>query len=126
MGCIVSANAMMSCSFGLAPSAFQPTCNPTIMAKGIVGCAMDVTPANIPPFGMCTSMMNPAVITATAAAMGVLTPQPCTLIAAGMWITPKMNILLKTAPVLTTDAKLMCAFGGVIQFSNSPSMKVKI
>jgi len=43
-----------------------------------VATIMDFKPfANIPGFGACMSPMNPHVIAATAAAMGVFTPQPC-------------------------------------------------
>lgn len=126
MGNLISSNAMMSCSFGMAPACFQPNNCPTVLSQGMVGTAMDATPANILPFGTCMSLLNPAVAAATSAALGVLTPQPCTPMPAGLWITPAMTILVKNAPVLTTDAKLMCAFGGIIQFSNTPSMKVKL
>ena len=41
------------------------------------GVVTDVGAASVPPFGLCTSMANPQVAAATAAAQNVLTPQPC-------------------------------------------------
>lgn len=124
MGNLICSNALMSCSFGMIPSAFQATNCMQVMASGIVGNVMDATPANLMNFGMCMSMANPMVASATAIALGVLTPQPCLPVPMGLWITPKMNILIKNAPALSSDAKLFCAYGGIIQFNNTPCMNV--
>lgn len=126
MGNLVCSNAMMTCSFGMIPSVFQATNCMQVMANGVVGNCMDAMPANVMNFGMCTSLANPMVVSATAAALGVLTPQPCIPVPCGLWITPKMNILIKNAPALSSDAKLLCAYGGIIQFSNTPCMKVML
>ncbi len=72
----------------------------------------DAQPANITPFGMCTSLLNPQVAAATAAAMGVLTPQPCMLVPAGTWTPMKPGVLLGGQPCLTRDSTLMCSNGG--------------
>jgi Domain of unknown function (DUF4280) len=51
---------------------------PTVSATTPVATAADTIPGtNIPTFGMCMSLGNPAVAMATSAANGVLTPQPC-------------------------------------------------
>ena len=72
---------------------------------------------NIGSCGLCRSLMNPAVASATAAAMGVLTPQPCVPVPAGTWIcTSKVSIMGK--PLLTTDGKIACAYGGNISIVN--------
>lgn len=126
MSAIISAKAMMMCSFGVTPSTLQPTNCVGVMAQGDLANAMDCTPANIPPFGMCNSLLNPAVVSATIAAFGVLTPQPCTLVPTGMWVVNKPTIQIKSASALSMDAKLMCAYGGIIQFIMSPSMKVML
>ena len=67
--------------------------------------------ANITSFGMCTSLANPQVAAATAAALGVLTPQPCMLTAAGTWIPASPSVLVGGKPCLTNDCKMMCANG---------------
>ena len=61
---------------------------------------------NISPCGMCTSLLNPTVAAATAAALGVLTPQPC--------IPTQLTDLTEGAPTLTSDATCVCTYGGVI------------
>ncbi len=77
---------------------------------------MDNVPfLNILPFAMCSSMANPAVAAATAAALGVLTPMPCTPVPAGPWVPGVPTALVGPMPAVDMNCKLMCAFGGVIQ-----------
>lgn len=61
------------------------------------------------------SLRNPVVAAATAAALGVLTPMPCVPVPAGAWVTGAPTALLGNMPLLTSDSKLMCAWGGVVQ-----------
>jgi hypothetical protein len=75
----------------------------------------DVAPqVNIPPFGMCASPSNPAVAAATAAASGVLTPQPCTPLPAGAWAPGSTTTSVNGVPCLLTTSKCACSLGGVI------------
>ena len=73
MALLVVAGAKMSCSFGAAPSTLAVAV-PTYSAgnKPIANINDHIPNSNIPPFGMCNSMQNPQVQTATAAALGVL------------------------------------------------------
>ena len=76
---------MIMCNFGMAPS--------TLTALPHGGEDADEQPqatildhlpmVNIPPFALCMSPANPDV--ATAAAMGVLTPQPCFPVTPAPW-----------------------------------------
>ena len=77
---------------------------------------MDNIPfSNVLPFAMCMSMANPAVAAATAAALGVLTPMPCTPVIPGPWIPGAPTTMIANMPTPTEASKLMCAYGGVIQ-----------
>jgi hypothetical protein len=69
----------------------------------------------VTPFGMCSSMANPAVAAATAAALGVLTPQPCMPLTVAPWAPGSPTVLIGGKPALNNTSKLMCAYGGVIQ-----------
>ena len=74
MGQFVCQGAMLQCSFGMAPSTFSvlDPMRPKCMNMAI-GNIMDNKPmVNIAPFGMCQSMANPTVASATAAAMGTI------------------------------------------------------
>jgi hypothetical protein len=78
MGLPVVTGATILCTMGLAPGSFIATNQTTVLAEGKpMGVILDSAPmSNITPCGMCTSMANPAVASATAAALGVLTPSP--------------------------------------------------
>jgi hypothetical protein len=116
MGPQVTAGATMMCSFGLAPSTLAVLPVHQVMAGAPAGNVSDMAPVvNVPPFGACTSMANPTVAAATAAAMGVLTPMPCVPVPAGTWLPGSTKVMLKAMPAVDSACKLMCSYGGVIQ-----------
>lgn len=113
MGQIVVSDATLACSFGTVTSKLQVTSQTKCLSDGKPAATIKDMAANvnIPPFGMCTSMANPQVAAATAAALGVLTPQPCTLMAAGTWTVSKPGLMVSGIPCLCNDAGLMCTMG---------------
>lgn len=119
MGCQVCAGAMMTCSFGMAPSSLVVLPANKVLAGGPPAAnIMDHQPiVNVPPFGMCQSPSNPTVAAATAAALGVLTPMPCVPVTSAPWIVGAPTVLIANLPALNDSSKLMCNWGGVIQFS---------
>ena len=124
----VCMGAMMQCSFGMAPSSLVilPK-NETFTDQVPDANIMDHVPmVNIMPFGMCTSLANPTVAAATAAALGVLTPMPCIPNTPAPWVTGAPTVILGNAPTLDNVSKLMCIWGGVIQFSTPGEMTVKV
>lgn len=125
MGQVVTTGAQCACTFGAAPGTINVTSQQKVMVCGKVAATIqDCQSANITPFGMCSSLANPAVASATAAALGVLTPQPCTLVPAGTWIPTQPKVLVGGKPVLTNEAKLTCALGaGMISITNPGQFK---
>lgn len=119
--------ATLMCSFGVAPSTLVPTSAPTVLIEGkpaatITDCAAIV---NIPPFGMCTSLGNPTVAAATAAALGVLTPMPCVPVTSP-WVNGAVQTLVAGKPGLTIGAMCTCAYGGMIQIINPASVRTLV
>ena len=107
------------CSFGTAPSALNVLPTSKVMCGTPVANIMDnVAMTNIMPFAMCTSLANPAVSAATAAASGVLTPQPCTPVTAGPWIPGTPTCLVGGKPAVNNTCSLMCAYAGVISVTS--------
>ena len=115
MGQLVCMGAMMKCSFVAGPSSLL-VLEPTVLSESLPSAnIMDNKPfANIPPFIMCSSVANPTVVAATAAALGVLTPMPCMPVIPGPWVPGSPTVLLREAPALNNSSKLMCAYAGVI------------
>ena len=68
--------ATLMCSFGAVPSNLVVLpINMVLSGNQPAANIMDHQPmANIKPFGMCMTLSNPQVATATSAAQGVLTP----------------------------------------------------
>jgi hypothetical protein len=108
--------ALLQCTFGMAPSTFVvlPTHQMLTSAQPAANILDHVPMVNVMPFGMCTSLANPTVASATAAASGVLTPMPCVPNTPSPWVAGAPTVILAGAPALDDVSKLMCTWGGVI------------
>jgi uncharacterized protein DUF4280 len=112
--------APMTCSFGASPASL------IVLPEGRVNVGsqpaatiMDFVPTeNIPPFGMCSTLSNPQVASATTAAQGVLTPQPCIPVTTSPWVPAGApTVMVGGQPALDNNCTCMCAWGGVIKFT---------
>lgn len=112
--------AMLTCSFGMAPSSLVVLPKNMVMTSNVPAAnIMDHVPmVNIMPFGMCQSLANPMVAGATAAALGVLTPMPCLPATTTPWVPGSPTVLLAKMPALNNTSKLMCIWAGVIQVTS--------
>ena len=125
MGIAVATGAMMMCSFGVAPSSLVALPAQRVIAQTPSANAIDFVPVlNIPPFGACTSLANPMVAAATAAALGVLTPMPCVPVTVAPWIPGSMKVMNGPMPAVDNACKQTCMWGGVIQVINPGQTKV--
>jgi len=112
----------------MTPSAFMVLPDKMILTENKpMANIMDNKPlVNILPFGMCQSLANPTVAAATAAAFGVLTPMPCVPVTTAPWAPGCPTVLVKNMPGLTGNCKLVCNWGGVIQFQNAGTTKIQM
>ncbi len=111
----VSTGAAVACTFGAAPAEFTAS-SVDVAATTSAGVITDVSPENIPTFGMCTSLANPTVATATAAASGVLVPQPC-VPELSPWTPGAARVTINAISALDDSSQCICAYGGVITVS---------
>ncbi len=127
MGVLVCNGAMCQCSFGAAPCTLIATSAPTAMGGSMpLASIMDNTPANLPTFGMCMSIANPAVASATAAALGVLTPQPCVPVVSSPWAPGSPTVIVGGNTALNNLSKAFCAYAGIIQIVNPGQFTVMV
>ncbi|MEI8393951.1 MAG: DUF4280 domain-containing protein [Rhodospirillaceae bacterium] len=119
MGLQVVAGALLSCSFGTAPSALAVLPANLVNAGGPAAAnIMDNKPmVNIMTFAMCNSLANPMVAAATAAAMGALTPMPCIPATAAPWTPGNPTVMIGKMPALNDGSKCMCSYGGSISIT---------
>jgi Domain of unknown function (DUF4280) len=122
----VNLGSMLQCSFGAAPGSLVVLPANRVLTGTPDANIMDgKSMVNILPFGVCSSLANPAVAAATAAALGVLTPMPCVPVTPAPWVPGAPTVLIGNMPALDNNSKLMCAWGGVIQVVN-PSQSTVI
>lgn len=123
----VCMGATLKCSFGAAPSSLVVLPANRTLTQTPDANIMDNKPmVNIMPFGMCSSLANPAVAAATAAALGALTPQPCVPVIPAPWVPGAATVLIANMPALDNTCKLMCAWAGVIEVVNAGQATVEI
>lgn len=127
MGLLVCGGASLQCTFGMAPSVFNVLPNNKVVNNLPCANIMDNKPfVNVMPFGMCSSLANPAVASATSAALGVLTPMPCTPVLTAPWAPGSPTVMIGTAPALNNSSKLMCAYAGVISVTNPGQTTINV
>ncbi len=124
----VCMGAMMQCTFGMAPSSLVVLPTNKVMTNMVPDAnIMDHIPmTNIMPFGMCQSLANPTVASATAAALGVLTPMPCIPATPAPWVAGAPTVILGNFPTLDNVSQLMCIWGGVITFTDAGEATVEV
>jgi hypothetical protein len=113
----VVAEAVVKCSFGVAPTPLQVIPEGAMVTAGGLPAATiaNMIPlVNIPTFGMCTTLSNPEVAAATTAALGVLTPMPCLPVIVDPWAPGAVSVTINGIPALTNDSVCMCAWGGEV------------
>lgn len=115
----VCSGALLQCSFGAASSPLNVLpVNRMLTSAMPAANIMDHAPmVNIMPFGLCSCPSNPNVASATAAALGVLTPMPCVPATAIPWTPGAPTLLLGGMPALNDTSRLMCVYGGVISIT---------
>ncbi len=129
MGIQVVAGATLQCSFGAAPSSLLVVPKgPPVMAGGsLAATIMDYVPiVNVLPFGLCSSLANPTVASATAAALGVLTPMPCVPVIPTPWTPGVPTVFIYNFPALNNSSKCFCTWGGVISILNPGQLTVLV
>lgn len=127
MGLLVTGTAMISCSFGAAPTPLNVLPINKVLVNMPAANIMDNKPfLNIMPFGVCKTPSNPMVAAATIAALGVLTPMPCIPVTVAPWIIGQPTVLIGNMPALTDDSKLMCMWGGCISISSPGQIQVML
>jgi hypothetical protein len=119
--------ATMQCSFGAAPSTLAVLPVNRTLTQTPDANIMDHQPmVNVMPFGMCSAPSNPAVIAATAAALGAFTPAPCVPLTPAPWMPGAPKVFIANMPALDNNCKLNCVWGGIIQITNAGQTTVEI
>ena len=83
-------------------------------------CSFGAAPAPL------TVTSQTTVASATAAAMGVLTPMPCIPACAAPWAPGSPTVLVCNKPALNNSSKCMCNWGGVISVVMTPAVTINI
>ena len=116
--------ATCTCPFGAAPAVLTVTSQQTVTMCGMP--AATIMDNVCTTFGMCSSLANPTVASATAAALGALTPMPCVPVVPAPWAPGCPTVMVCGKPLLNNTSKLMCAYGGVIQVTTTPAMTIQV
>jgi hypothetical protein len=124
---IVVSGAQLKCSEGMAPSSLTVLpANATSGDDKPAATVDDHAPnVNIAPFGMCKTQANPQVASATAAANGVLTPQPCVPVTTSPWSPGSKVATINGVKMLTADSKCNCTWTGSIEITD-PGTQIEV
>lgn len=119
MSTYVTSGAKLKCSFGNKESALNAADKEIYINNKNQANIMDFKPnINIFSFGMCSSLANPVVATATALNNGILKKMPCIPLLTAPWIYGKIDVHIQGFPALLDCSKNMCMWGGVITITS--------
>jgi hypothetical protein len=119
---LVLLGATLKCSQGTQPSSLALSTHGTSGGEVPMATVNDYVPmTNVMPFGMCQTQANPQVASATAAAMGVLTPQPCVPELTSPWSPGSSVVTVGDVKALTDDSTCSCTWTGSISVSDPAS-----
>ena len=123
----VCMGALIKCSYGAVPGTLIVLPDNKVMTGTAAATVKDNIPMlNILPFGTCSSVMNPMVMAATAAAMGALTPMPCIPMTMSPWSPGASTVEIGGAKALDSGSKLKCMWGGEIQINMAGQFTVMV
>lgn len=117
----VCSGAMMKCTMGTSPATLTVLPNRMVFLAGqLMANISDHQPmVNLAPFGLCRSLGFPPTASATAAALGTLTPMPCMHNTPAPWMPGKTDYLIKGQPALLKSCTCQCMWGGTISLINN-------
>lgn len=121
---MVCTGATLQCSFGTTPATFAAS-GTQASATSPCGIVTDVAAADVPPFGLCMSMANPQVASATSAAGGTLTPQPCQPVLAP-WTPGSTRVTINEVAALDDSSQCNCTWGGVVTVTSAGQTSVTV
>lgn len=124
----VALGSLIKCTQGVAPMPLVVLPIARVTSSFIpLATVNDFIPfVNIPPFVMCNSAANPAVVAARAAALGSPVPGPCVPVTTGPWTKGARKVKIGGAAALTKDSKCRCAWNGEISVVNTPATRVNV
>jgi hypothetical protein len=106
---LVCTGAALQCSLGTTPATFAAS-GIQVSAGSPVGVVTEVTPANVPPFGLCTTPSNPQVASAHA-------PQPCVPVLISPWSPGSARVTINGVNAVDDSSQCLCTWGGVVTVS---------
>lgn len=116
----VCSGAMMKCTMGTTPARLTVLPIRTVFLTGqpMANISDHQTMVNLAPFGLCRSLGFPATASATAAALGTLTPMPCMHNTPFPWMGGKNDYIVKGEPALLKSSTCSCMWGGTISITD--------
>lgn len=117
----VCSGAMMKCTMGSSPAKLTVLPSRTVFLAGqpMANISDHISMVNLAPFGLCRSLTFPQTASATAAALGTLTPTPCIHNTPLPWDGGKTDYLVKGQPALLKSCTCQCMWGGTISLINN-------
>ena len=124
MSTVVNAGASLMCPYATGPATLNVSSQSNVISGTPVATINDCAPGGNILFPMCISPSNPAYVAATAAAMGVSTPVPCTPVFPGPWNAEKTTVSIGGSLCLTSGCQLVCGMGGTIRITSPGQSKL--